>query len=160
MKNKEEKNDYIKYKGSFSVLKDIFRTTIVVKYLDGIDFLYEKLLKFETNCELKTIVEYENREEGYYALHCNIPHKINATFEEISCDKIIWIEVQVTTQFQEVLKHLLHERYEQTREEGYGDSIVTKNNNWKWDYNSKEFTINYMAHTLHFMEGLIVKNRK
>ena len=139
----------------FTRINDIVRTYFVVKYLDGVNFVTEKLkaLGNETHCPCS--VDYEAKEEGYYAAHfyisftCNIPREDWDTRKET-----ISVELQITTQLQEVIRRLLHKFYERRRAEQPATDVK-----WQWDYKSDEFAANYLGHILHYVEGMIMDVR-
>ena len=99
---------------------------------------------------------FEAREVGYYAVHLY-------TKEEFEIPRIDWdtmkvetsIEIQLTTQLQEVIRKLLHKYYEEKRL-----SPVQSERMWQWDYRSDEFATNYLGHILHYIEGMIMEIRK
>ncbi len=142
----------------FSRINDIIRTLIVVKYLDGAEFIIKKIRNIANECEVKSHYFMESREEGYYAAHIYLCKQFE--IPEINWDtKIIEskIEIQITTQLQEVIRKLLHKYYEERR--------VMSNSNkklipWQWDYESKEFSTNYLGHILHYIEGMIMEIRR
>jgi len=111
----------------FRTINDILRTLIEVKYLDGVEFL---LIKLQSQCEKIQILcttSLEAREEGYYAAHFYIKQifeipKVNWDTEKID----VSIEIQITTQLQEVIRKLLHKYYENARQKPKSDT--------KWDY--------------------------
>ena len=153
----EPKGGWLLPQNWYSRINDIIRTMFVVKYLDGVAFLVESLSsKILPDFGMECRVDFEAREEGYYAAHlhtdyeCEIPKedwdtkKINATFE-----------MQITTQLQEIIKNLLHKYYETKR-------IRTKISEikWQWDYESEEFATNYLGHILHYVEGMIMEIRE
>ncbi|MGB6681543.1 MAG: hypothetical protein WBF08_09520, partial [Candidatus Bathyarchaeia archaeon] len=138
----------------FLRINDIIRTLIEVKYLDGVEFLIEKI---KTNCQELNIpcrAILEAREEGYYAAHLYIK-------KEFEIPKVTWdtekielnIEIQITTQLQEVIRKLLHNYYEDRRKKARSSGEVK----WQWNYKSDEFTANYLGHILHYVEGMIVE---
>lgn len=139
----------------FSKINDTLRTLVVVKYLDGVEFLSDrvKLLCDSHGAPCKTFLEA--REEGYYAAHLYM----EKTFE---IPKFTWdtervdasVELQITTQLQEVIRRLLHTYYEDRREKGRA------NKKWQWDYSSEEFSANYLGHILHYVEGMIMEVRE
>jgi hypothetical protein len=140
----------------FSKINDIIRTTITVKYLDGVEFLSEKIHNYcvEYNKECECLLEA--REEGYYAAH--LYTKLNCEIPKITWDtkKIdVLFEIQITTQLQEVIKRLLHTYYEKRRE-----TVKHKDAKWQWDYKSDEFVTNYLGHILHYVEGMIMEIRE
>ena len=140
----------------FSRIGDIVRTVFVVKYLDGVHVLIKKMEEISSQDDIETDVSFEAREEGYYAAHLNIMcdfeiPKLNFETEKITAS----IEIQVTTQLQEVIKKLLHKHYEERRKRIDKDHIK-----WQWDYKSEEFSTNYLGHILHYIEGMIVDIRE
>lgn len=138
-----------------SNINDIVRTTFVVKYLDGVDFLMNKLV---FNCENSGLVcetSWEARDVGYYAVHMNI--RQNYLIKEMDWNKKsknISFEIQITTQLQEVIRRLLHDYYEEKRIEKENDE------KWQWNYRSEEFSTNYLGHILHYVEGMIMEIRE
>lgn len=101
-------------------------------------------------------VSYKAREEGYYAAHFY-------TKQAFEVPKIDWdtkeidfsIEIQITTQLQEVIRKLLHKYYERKRKMG-----VKPVEKWQWDYTCEEFSTNYLGHILHYVEGMILEIRE
>jgi hypothetical protein len=139
----------------YGQINDLIRTCFVVKYLDGVNFLAKE---FEGKANENGYINrtyLEAREEGYYAAHfyfqfpCEIPKEDWDTKEEI-----ISIELQITTQLQEVIRRLLHEYYETKR-----STAKKSNTKWQWDYKSDEFSANYLGHILHYVEGMIMDLR-
>ena len=153
----EMPNDgWVKFDSCCSRFKDIFRTTIVVKYIDGVEYVVDELNKM---CEhspsvLKRCCDFEAREEGYYAAHFCIQIKTSEYICKLGVSSV-WLEVQITTQLQDVIKKLLHKHYEKNRL----DANKEDNKNWKWDFASKEFSVNYLGHILHYLEGIIAELR-
>lgn len=139
----------------FSKINDIVRTCFVVKYLDGVEFFVDKMQILCKESNLEYSVDFEAKEEGYYAAHsyvlfpCEIPGE---GWETITIK--VWIELQVTTQLQEVIRKLLHKYYEDRRK-----SLVKSEIKWQWNYESNEFATNYLGHILHYVEGMIMDVR-
>lgn len=141
----------------FSTTNDIVRTSVVVKYLDGVDFLVDYLETLAKDSECNFRSDFEARMEGYYAaqtyigIECEVPSE---TFDtEITNFSF---EVEITTQLQDVIKRLLHHHYEKRRL-AISDDNVSKP--WQWDYRSEEFAVNYLGHILHYLEGMIMEAR-
>lgn len=138
-------------------INDIVRTCFVVKYLDGVTLLAEKLKKICESQNLFCKIDYEAKEEGYYAAHhyihftCDVP-KINWDTEK----NVSLIEIQITTQLQEVIKTLLHIHYEERRV----SMNMYPDIKWQWNYKSSEFSANYLGHILHYVEGMIMELRE
>ncbi len=140
----------------FERINDIVRTCVVVKYLDGVSYFVGRLGSACRNQDVDFRVDYEAKEEGYYAAHfyvdfrCEIPGENWDTTLIDAC-----IEIQITTQLQEVIRKLLHKYYESRR--GVSDTTGVM---WQWDYASDEFSANYLGHILHYVEGMIMDVRK
>ena len=149
------KDDWILPNNWFERIKDIVRTTIVVKYLDGVEFIIEKIRKQSEMDGLVFSFDYEARDEGYYAAHINIssPFRIldiDGKSKEINFN----FEIQITTQLQDVLRTFIHKYYEERRKR-----IEKPDTKWQWDYKSEEFAPNYLGHILHYIEGMIMEIR-
>lgn len=140
----------------YSRINDILRTLIVVKYLDGVEFIIGKIKSLCEQIGKDFNCTFEAREVGYYAVHLY-------TSEEFEIPRMDWdtikvsttIEIQLTTQLQEVIRKLLHKYYEERR-------VLPSQTErmWQWDYRSDEFATNYLGHILHYIEGMIMEIRE
>ena len=140
---------------NFSEINDIIRTCFIVKYLDGVTFLVDKIQILCEESKLEYSVDYEAKEEGYYAAHNYVTFPCEIPGEDWDTTNIkILIELQVTTQLQEVIRKLLHKYYEDRRK-----SLVKSEIKWQWEYKSNEFATNYLGHILHYIEGMIMDVR-
>ncbi len=152
----EPKDGWVLPTNWFSQIDDIVRTSFVVKYLDGVEFL---IMKIQSSCSIEGLsneVSYEAREDGYYAAHLSIRKEFEIPKINFDTEKIIAsIEIQVTTQLQELIKILLHKYYEDRR-----DKERIMDVKWQWNYKSPEFATNYLGHILHYIEGMIVDIRE
>jgi hypothetical protein len=139
----------------YETVNDIVRTAMVVKYLDGVEFVVDHLREASSKFGINFSVDYEAREEGYYAAHCYL-------FFELEIPAITWdteivtsrLEIQVTTQLQDVIRKLTHDQYAQRR-----SRTAVPDVKWQWDYKSPEFLPNYLGHILHYIEGMIMEVR-
>lgn len=134
---------------------DILRTFFVVKYLDGVEFLMTKIQNSLNENSFVCKNHFEARDEGYYAVH--IYTQTDFEIPKIDWDtevKPVSIELQITTQLQEVIGKLTHQLYEDRRIRQ--DKSDKK---WQWNYESEEFTTNYLGHILHYVEGMIMEVR-
>jgi hypothetical protein len=143
----------------YSKVNDVIRTLLVVKYLDGVEFLIGKIKHFceGYNADCKSFLEA--REEGYYAAHIYIEQSFEVPKVNWDTEIIITsIELQITTQLQEVIRKLLHKFYEENRQRTKGK--VSETSKWQWDYQSDEFSAAYLGHILHYIEGMIMEIRE
>ncbi len=142
----------------YSRISDIVRTCLVVKYLDGVEFMAAKI---EGMCSIhgcQCDLSYEAREEGYYAAHVIVHGTAEIPREDWDSQRIpVALEIQITTQLQEVIRKLLHEYYDRRRSQTERADVK-----WQWNYKSDEFIANYLGHVLHYAEGMImeVRNRQ
>ena len=139
----------------FELLNDLLRTTIIVKYLDGGEFILRKIEELANKCGYKFRYDYEAKDKGYYAIHAYVRPQFE--IENVNWDTrkvYIWIEIQITTQIQDTIKKLTHEYYEKRR-----SRIDDKKLARQWDYKSDEFSLNYLGHILHYLEGMIMEIR-
>lgn len=139
----------------FESINDILRTNFVVRYLDGVEFLISKISDLGSKHGLDFQISYEAKDEGYYAVHMYTKFKFEIPKLDFDTEfKQIQIEIQVTTQLQDVISKLTHMHYEKRRK-----LIIEDNNNkkWQWNYKSDEFSVNYLGHILHYIEGMIME---
>lgn len=136
----------------FISIEDLVRTCFTVKYLDGVTFFLEKLDTICSDNDLECKVEFEAKEEGYYAAHAAVSFECHIPDIKWDTKKIkVMIELQVTTQLQEVIQTLLHKYYETHRK-----LPTEQHEKWQWNYMSDEFATNYLGHILHYVEGMIM----
>jgi ppGpp synthetase/RelA/SpoT-type nucleotidyltranferase len=138
----------------FSTFNDIVRSTVVCKFIDGPQFLAERLKAYATVLRLDSNYTSQQKDDGYYAYHfyVNIPVEllINGTPSFVN----VKIEIQLTTQLQEVLYKITHRYYEHLRNQRAVDP-----SKWKWEIDSNRFRAGYVSHTLHLLEAIILELR-
>jgi ppGpp synthetase/RelA/SpoT-type nucleotidyltranferase len=117
--------------------------------------LAEELATALTNFGIANECDFEAKERGYYAAHLCARMPVNILLRDFStAASVLQIEIQITTLTKQLIKGLLHQHYEQSRLRAGDES-----NNWQWDYQSREFTTNYIGHMLHYLEGVIADLR-
>ncbi len=136
-------------------LNDPVRTMFVTRYVDGCSWLATRIEELALAIELPCHVDYEAREEGYYAVHTYVGLELPVpalTWDMVTvrCS----FEIQIATQVQEVIRPLTHPFYVERR-----SKIEPRPKKWQWDISSDEFGANFLAHSLHHIEGLIVSVR-
>ncbi len=142
--------------GWLSRVNDIIRTSITVKYLDGVEFVIAQIVSLFPADNSKIEYTYEAKMEGYYAAHLYFTDTYEIPKENWDTERLsVKLEIQITTQLQEIIKGLLHKYYEDRRVE-----LAGAERKWQWDYTSMEFSTNYLGHILHYVEGMIVDIRE
>lgn len=139
----------------FTQINDILRTTIEVKYIDGVEFLLKEIKNIADGSQCIFNYSFEARDVGYYAAHAGAVVELELLDQNWSPHTTrINVEIQVTTELQEIIKSLLHKYYEENRQKHQ-----QKDYKWQWDYKSDEFATNYLGHIVHYVEGMIVEIR-
>jgi hypothetical protein len=140
----------------FSKINDILRTLFVVKYLDGVEFLAERISSCCMDCGLPCRAFYEAREDGYYAAHLYTEQEYEVPRRTWDTEAVtVSLEMQITTQLQEVIRAVLHGYYEPGRM-----TPKKAGASWQWGYRTQQFRANYLGHILHYLEGMIVEVRE
>lgn len=141
----------------YSRIHDIVRTRVAVRYLDGVEYLMENVTTLAEELGVPCRVDYQAREEGYYAAHINITQEIEIPRMDFDTHRVqAQLEIQVTTQLQDVIAKLLHFYYERRRLIVAPGPDALK---WQWNYGSDEFVTNYLGHISHYLEGMIMQAR-
>jgi ppGpp synthetase/RelA/SpoT-type nucleotidyltranferase len=138
----------------FSTVNDVVRGLLVCKYLDGPDVVTRRLAEVAKRSGLSSHYESRANDRGYYAYHfyLSIPTDLlDLNWGKFTSD--LTVEIQITTQLQEVLKELTHPFYRNTR----ASAIRDRSDDWKWQFKSPQFMASYLGHTLHLLEGIIVQ---
>ncbi len=152
---KPPKKGWVTPENLFKCLNDGVRGALVCKFIDGPSFLSKKLTEDSTKLGLKSRRYSQERDEGYYAYHFYAEFKVDLLDKNWQKQESeVEIEIQITTQLQEVLRSLTHQFYEQKRLQPESDK-----SKWKWDYMSNQFRTSYLSHTLHLLEAIIVQAR-
>lgn len=142
----------------YSKINDILRTSFVVKYLDGINFLIEQIKRISAQEGSGTVlqgVSLEARDNGYYAAHIYVVRDFTIPGAKWDTEQISGtVEIQIRTQLQDAINKLTHKYYEARRVRTYSE-----NEGWQWRYDKEEFAANYLGHILHYVEGMIMDIR-
>lgn len=141
----------------YSRINDIVRTRFVGRYFDSLQFMTERIDELCKRHHMPCDIEWEAKEEGYYATHLYMRREFEIPTVTWDTEKVdVSIEIQLTTQVQDVLRKLLHRYYERSRETVAAESSA----NWRWEYDSDEFVANYLGHILHYVEGMMLGIRE
>lgn len=151
----EPSNGWLFPEECFQKVNDLIRTTVVCKYVDGPRFLAKRIDEYAKSLSLNCHYYSQQKDEGYYAYHfyVEIPVQI-ANIKYETYDVKVSVEIQLTTQLQEVLYKITHQHYERNRR-------IRKNDpsSWKWEVSSSRFKSGYLSHTLHLLEAIILELR-
>src|ERR1043166_133249 len=139
----------------FAKFDDLVRTTLVCRYIDGPEIVCKALAAAATQHGLLARFEPRATNDGYYAYHfyARIPVSLMTGGGAIR-DTSVEVEVQVTTQLQEILRDLTHSFYRAQRLGTRRPLSIER-----WEFDTSRFRASYLAHTLHLIEGMIVQLR-
>ena len=136
-------------------INDGVRGSLVCKFIDGPSYLSDRLAKYAEILGLKYRRYSQEKDEGYYAYHFYAGFSVTLLEPNGSTrEAVVNMEIQVTTQLQDVLRSLTHRFYEERRLQSEVDR-----SKWKWDYASNRFKVGYLSHALHLLEAVIVESR-
>jgi hypothetical protein len=139
----------------YSGIPDLVRTTFVVRYLDGVQFLGDRIVRIGARKRIHIDLQRQSTSMGYYAIHLDYPLRVEVADADMQTRKDDYhLEIQITTEVKQALKGILHSFYESAR-----GSRPVDNKEWSWDLKGDEFVANNLGHMLHYIEGMIVRLR-
>lgn len=139
----------------YSRVGDIVRTTLVVRYLDGVQFLLDQIKELAKTKKVDIEFSLEARPEGYYAAHMSYGRDTRITTLQWGEEtRFINFEIQISTGIKQLIKSLIHKYYQDQRL-----AEAREPWEWQWDYKSDEFIASYLGHVIHYLEGMIVEVR-
>jgi hypothetical protein len=140
----------------FEQFWDAVRARFAVRYLDGVAFLSNHLYQEAVRVSAGVRVETKAKETGYYAVHIVLSQNfaVQALDYGDPEPRRSEIEIQVTTELQEVVGELTHIHFERDR-----TSMDADVSGWQWEYARPEFSPYYLGHVLHWIEGVVMNLR-
>lgn len=153
---KPPREGWFNHQNVFHRLNDLVRGSMVCRFIDGPAFVANTIQEYANEYGLACRQYSQERDDGYYAFHVYISFPV--TVFDLHWNKSTInteIEIQVTTQLQEVLRSLTHKFYETQRLQASDEG-----GKWKWDFSSSRFKVGYLSHTLHLLESVILESRE
>ena len=145
------RNGWIDIPLLYEIIDDLLRTRLVCKYMDGPKFVCQQLT---AHCDAHGIgsrFRELSTDAGYYAWHFYFQAPAEIMINTKVEVKMMWVEIQLTTQLAEVIDSLTHGLYEARR----SGRVDAEAKDWKWDAGSQRFRSAYIGHGLHLLEGII-----
>lgn len=146
---------WLNYDSVYEHFNDLVRGSLVCRFIDGPAFVANAIVAYAEECGLESRQYSHERDDGYYAYHVYVKFPISIfdlKFEK--AEKMVEVEIQLTTQLQEVLRSLTQRHYEAERLIPNPDR-----GKWKWEFSSSRFKVGYLSHTLHLLESVILEAR-
>lgn len=134
-------------------INDLVRTRIVCQYVDGVEFLGDKLFDLAKDMQCAPLRSREGRLEGYFAQHLNFDIDVLYRFGGSSDKATITAEIQIATGLSTNVWDTTHSIYEGSRENKQSPE------NWQWNPKDPRFISNQLGHMIHLADGLLVQLR-
>jgi hypothetical protein len=135
-------------------LTDLVRNRISVRFLDGVDFLAERLLDLAKTLRLEPERTVEGRSEGYFAHHITFKSDVFFRRGGVTAATQVLCEVQIATDFSTRVWDATHGVYEATRVLEKDESTA-----WQWTPGDPRFISRQLGHMIHLADGLILQLR-
>jgi hypothetical protein len=138
----------------YALVNDLIRSKIVCTFLDGPGRVAAALEAEARQLGLSPIIKRLSRDEGYYSHHFYAHFPISfATISGVQQGTLA-VELQITTQPQELLRQLTHVYYREQRIKPRDDR-----DEWQWNFRTNKFKARYISHALHLLEAMILDVR-
>lgn len=146
---------WVNLQNIYAQLNDLVRGSLVCRFIDGPERVARHIAEYASRLDLVSRSYSQERDDGYYAFHVYVifPVRVfDVDWNEAAVS--VEVEIQITTQLQEVLRSLTHHLYESQRLQ-----VAETSGKWKWEFTSSRFKIGYLSHALHLLESVIVESR-
>jgi ppGpp synthetase/RelA/SpoT-type nucleotidyltranferase len=135
------------------ILNDLVRTRIQCQFLDGVEFLVDRLAELTASLSMQSGRAREGRLEGYFAQHFYFNHDFLFRLGGSSQPTQIKCEVQVATQLSTRIWDATHLIYEEWREQ------TEQPGDWQWNPEDPRFLARQLGHMIHLADGILVQLR-
>jgi len=134
-------------------LKDLVRTRISCKFVDGVEHLAGCLEDLGKALGVSPARERLGRLEGYFAQHVTFRADVYYRFGGGTTPTGITCEVQVATDLSTRVWEAAHQVYEGARETSDEPA------EWQWNPNDPRFVARQLGHMIHLADGMLVQLR-
>jgi hypothetical protein len=143
-------------KGGASVpcLNDLVRVRIPTRYLDGVDFLANKLKEHLEQPQHRLSVTKVTRQSGYYACHLHFDYSLLYRQGGGATNVMVKCEIQIATELSTTIWDRTHGSYELSRVKPSDDE------KWQWKPDDPQFIATQLGHMIHLADGLVVQLRE
>lgn len=134
-------------------MNDLVRIRVSCSYIDGVEFLAQKLedLAKEMGCSPK--LEREGKVEGYFAQHLTLDQSVIYRYGGPEQVATIRCEIQLATELATQVWKSSHGLYERVR------GLPNAPEDWQWKPNDLRFMANQLGHMIHLADGLLIDLR-
>lgn len=135
-------------------LNDLVRTRISCKYIDGVEFLANKLLQLAQNMKLNPKRNRQWRLEGYFAQHVYFTEDVFFRFGRDNQPATITCEIQLASDLATRILEAAHVVYAGTREREEEPA------EWQGNPSDPRFISRQLGHMIHLADGLLIQLRE
>jgi hypothetical protein len=135
-------------------LGDLVRTRIPCRYIDGVEFLTNKIVGLAEEMDIDPKRRREGRIEGYFAQHVVIAQPAIFRLAGQSELATIRCEIQVASDLATRMWEASHAIYESGRGE------ASDPEDWQWKPTDSRFISHQLGHMIHLADGLLVQLRE
>jgi hypothetical protein len=135
-------------------LGDLVRTRVVCRYIDGVEFLANKIMGLAEEMKLSPKRRREGRIEGYFAQHIMVNQEVIFRLAGSSQLSKVVCEIQIASELATRMWDAAHPLYESAR------SDATDPEDWQWKPTDPRFISNQLGHMIHLADGLLVQLRQ
>lgn len=133
---------------------DMVRVRLTCSYLDGVEFLANKLMELAKSMDVNAAHEKQGKIEGYYAQHINISQDVMLKVAGVSAVVRIECEIQIATDMSTKMWDTSHGLYEHIRGQ------PSEAESWQWKHSDPRFISNQLGHLVHLVDGLLIQLRE
>ena len=148
------KGGWVKFDDVYEKFDDIIRCTLVSRYLDGGEAIGKRLEEIGHLHSVEVAVSPRATDQGHYAWHAYVTTDQDVFIAGDVCSVPLRCEIQIVTLLQSVLKGLTHQFYEKSR-----IADTAKPADRRWQFHSPEFKGEFLGHTLHLVDSMLVELR-
>ena len=134
-------------------LNDLVRTRIRCRFVEGVEFLANKLVEHLRNHSVEPERSREGRIQGYFAQHITFPYSLVYRVGGATSVAVVNVEVQVATELSSRVWEATHSIYEDSRS-GKDDPAE-----WQWNPRDPRYVSRQLGHTIHLADGLLSQLR-
>lgn len=134
-------------------LNDLVRTRVECAFLDGVEFMGDKLQQLAESMNISISRDRQGRLEGYFAQHLIFEHQVYFRMGGVAQPVTIKCEIQLATQLATRIWEQSHIVYEEWR--GKNEQQI----DWQWNPKDPRFISRQLGHMIHLADGLLVQLR-
>lgn len=136
------------------ILNDLVRNRISCQFVDGVEFLSNKIVELAKKNDMEVKRSREGRIEGYFAQHINFYENVFYRFAGSVIPAKVICEIQIATELSTRIWEGTHAIYETARENKEDPD------DWQWNPSDPRFISRQLGHMIHLADGLLVQLRE